>query len=438
MKTFKYITAFAVFALLSMIVANVFYMYGLYNSLKEDTIRTAQNCLRRADFMEMMVRLHRFHYWAVDDSVMTVANFDIISKRSIEGHYLFNEMPEQLPDKLAEVMHRGFDPEDRKTDMHVLDSLFRLEMQSEDLHPLYVATYNGDTILDDGLWHCSLRYHNKDKVIYTASFSPLVGHVLKQMAGIIATSAGFLLVAAFLIWYLLHTVRRMRSMEEMKDDFTHNMTHELKAPLSAACAATDSLLSYYDPTAEERNKQMLSIIKKRLYLLTDMVNNILTVSMRRTRETRLEIIPVNVGIVIDNVIETIRVKNIKPTTFKTTIEPKNLEVDADLHHFTNVITNLVDNAVKYSGDSVTVTIEANEEKLTVSDNGHGISSEALPHIFEKYFREASGDLFTTNGFGLGLYYISQIVPRMGWRISVASRKGHGTTFTIHFSKKPAK
>lgn len=243
-----------------------------------------------------------------------------------------------------------------------------------------------------------------------------------------------MVIASLFIAYLLRTIRHMRTMEEMKDDFTHNMTHELKTPLAAALAAADSMQSYYEPCDKERNIKLLGIITRRLYLLTGMINNILITSMKRMRTINLNISPIYVASAIDITIETIRIKNSKPITFNVNVDPEDLVVFSDSQHFNNILTNLVDNAAKYSGDDAIITIDCNAGRLIVSDNGNGISAKALPHIFEKFYREQSDDQLCVTGYGLGLYYVNQVVTKMGWRIDVTSTKGKGTTFTIHFTK----
>lgn len=432
MKTFRRITGIAIIVLVILIVANAFFMMGLYDSIKEKTLRTAQECLQRADFMEMIVRLRKLNY--MNDSVITLHNFDIVGVNDLKGGYYFRDIPGQISASLSEGMRDGFKERgDDVADLDVLSSMFKLEMAEVGLYPEKISSHLGDSITDKSLWHCTLKYPEDKHAVYTVEFSPMIAHVLLQMSGIISTSVAIMLVAGFLIIYLIHKIRRMRTIDEMKDDFTHNMTHELKAPLSAAISAADLLQNYYDPKDEERNRHLLDIIMKRLDMLTDMVNKILTVSTTRYRSIRLNVKNVDVRPIIDNVIETITVKNLKPTEFKVNIRPEKLSIMTDEHHFTNILTNLVENAVKYSDQEVTIQIDIDKTHLSVKDNGIGISNKALPYIFDKFFRESTGDRYTVGGYGLGLYYVNQVVKELGWTISVTSQKGTGTTFDIKFN-----
>ena len=117
--------------------------------------------------------------------------------------------------------------------------------------------------------------------------------------------------------------------------------------------------------------------------------------------------------------------------------PKNIAVFADRTHFYNILGNLIDNAVKYSGDkpaeiSVSAEMLPNEIRVSVTDNGIGISDTNLQHIFDKFYRVPSGNLHNVKGFGLGLYYVKDIMSKHGGSVTVKSQPGKGTTFTLHF------
>lgn len=223
----------------------------------------------------------------------------------------------------------------------------------------------------------------------------------------------------------------MRTLEQMKDDFAHNMTHELKTPVAVAYSAADSMLRYYDQSDEARNKQFLKIIMQRLSFLSGMIENILSMSMERFRTIKLDIERITVKPVVEEVAGMLEMKANKPVEIVIDI-PDNLSVMADSLHFGNVLSNIIDNAVKYSGDSVVINIKADEDSITIADNGIGMEKTELPHIFEKFYRVSSGDRYEVGGYGLGLFYVRQIVELLGWSIEVTSKQGHGTKFTLKF------
>ncbi|MDE6681221.1 MAG: HAMP domain-containing histidine kinase, partial [Muribaculaceae bacterium] len=269
--------------------------------------------------------------------------------------------------------------------------------------------------------------------VYTAYFRALNVHILSQMSGIIATSAGILALTGFLIWYLLHSVGKLRTIEQMKDDFTHNMTHELKTPVAVAYSAADSMLRYYDQSDEVRNRKFLKIIMQRLSFLSGMIENILSMSMERFKTMKLNIEAVELRPLVTEIAGMYELKADKLVTIMIDI-PEGLSIMADSLHLGNVISNLIDNAVKYSGDSVTVAIAADSGTISVTDDGIGIAKGNLPYIFDKFYRVASGDRYETGGYGLGLFYVRQITELLGWSVDVSSYPGKGTVFTIKLRK----
>ena len=217
----------------------------------------------------------------------------------------------------------------------------------------------------------------------------------------------------------------------MKDDFTHNMTHELKTPVAVAYSAADSMLRYYDQSDEARNRQFLKIIMQRLSFLSGMIENILSMSMERFKTMQLNMECVELKPVVEEVAGMMELKADKPVTIDIDM-PDNLSVQADSLHLGNILSNIIDNAVKYSGESVKITIKADSSTLTIADNGIGIDKDSLPFIFDKFYRVSSGDRYEVGGYGLGLFYVRQVIELMGWSIDVKSKPGQGTKFTIKF------
>ena len=114
--------------------------------------------------------------------------------------------------------------------------------------------------------------------------------------------------------------------------------------------------------------------------------------------------------------------------------PENTTIEADRTHLANVLNNLIDNAIKYSNDSVEITIMGDNKNLSVRDNGIGIPSKSIPYLFNKFYRVPHGNRQDVRGYGIGLYYVKSILDKMGWGIEVKSSEGVGSVFTIKFNK----
>ena len=113
--------------------------------------------------------------------------------------------------------------------------------------------------------------------------------------------------------------------------------------------------------------------------------------------------------------------------------PENVAVEADKTHLANVLNNLIDNAIKYSEDSVEITITGDSRGLSVRDNGIGIPSKSIPYLFNKFYRVPHGNRQDVRGYGIGLYYVKSILDKMGWDIEVRSKEGEGSVFTIKYN-----
>ena len=431
MKRFRIITAICITAIALMVAGNIWYLYSLYNSIKEQTLQTVNECVRRADILEILSRMdHTSHG---DDDSFIQLTFRVQGERSDGKDYEYSHFMNNLNQTMSQYFHiiEQSDTLMPKRNEALLDSFFKKELNNSGLYPdkATIQDIGNESYKPEGLWSIDFAMSDKQPPIYTAYFSPLDGHILRQMAGIITTSAGILILMCFMIWYLLHWVGKLRTIEQMKDDFTHNMTHELKTPVAVAYSAADSMLRYYDQSDASRNKQFLKIIMQRLSFLSGMIENILSMSMERFKTMKLNIDTVELKSVVEDISGMMELKADKPVEFEIVI-PDNLSIQTDPLHLGNILSNLIDNAIKYSGETVTIKIMADARSMTITDNGIGIEKGNLQFIFDKFYRVSSGDRYEVGGYGLGLFYVKQIVGLLGWRIDVMSKPGSGKTFTI--------
>lgn len=139
--------------------------------------------------------------------------------------------------------------------------------------------------------------------------------------------------------------------------------------------------------------------------------------------------------VIQPLLEQHRLKAGKPVHFQLTLEPPELTVRADRTHFSNILSNLLDNAIKYSLQEADITIRGNQQgdrvMISITDHGIGIAHERIKHLFDKFYRVPTGNLHPVKGYGLGLFYVKTLVEKHGGHISVTSEPGKGSTFTLY-------
>ncbi len=252
----------------------------------------------------------------------------------------------------------------------------------------------------------------------------------REMWALILSSLAMLVVMGGVLIYIVRTMFREKTLEQMRRDLTHNITHELKTPIAIAATANEALRNFSADADPERRGRYLSIVDEQLQQLRQMVEHILTVSVEESESHNPE--PINVKELLEQVRSGVN-RNDKEVEY-IAICDEELTVVADRFHLRNILTTIVDNSVKYSGESVRVVVSAlrttSGVEFTVEDNGNGMSSEHLKHIFEKFYRVPTGDIAGIRGFGLGLYYARRVVERHGGVIEAQSRIGRGTVITI--------
>jgi two-component system phosphate regulon sensor histidine kinase PhoR len=259
--------------------------------------------------------------------------------------------------------------------------------------------------------------------------------VFKQMKWMIIGSIFFTMVIISAFSVTVHALLRQKKLSEIKNDFINNMTHEFKTPLATISLAVDALRNNKVIEDRTRMEYFSGIIKEENKRMNKHVETILQAALMDRQEVQLSKAPVHVHELIKDVISnyTLQLQEIEGR-----IE---LDLNADLDlingdevHFRNLISNLVDNAVKYSKGKLVLRISsANTGKnlvLKFEDNGIGMSKETVRRIFEKFYRAHTGNLHNVKGFGLGLSYVKTIIDAHDGRIRVDSSPGKGSSFTL--------
>ena len=261
--------------------------------------------------------------------------------------------------------------------------------------------------------------------------------LVRDMAGVIGSSLLMLAAVAGALIYLLRTLFRQKTLEEMRLDLTHNITHELKTPIAVANAANDALLDFGAADDAVRREKYLTVIREQLAALGSMVERILTMSVEERGEITLCREALEIRPLLEEVAGRFRMKGRGRATISVEVEDPDLKISADRFHLTHALDNLVDNALKYSGDEVRIRLSARRTakgaELRVADNGIGIDRTAQAHIFEKFYRVPTGDRHDVKGFGLGLYYVRLIARKHGGEITVESAPGRGSAFNLTLS-----
>lgn len=268
-------------------------------------------------------------------------------------------------------------------------------------------------------------------VVYTESVTSIV---MKQMGGILSSSFIILIVLGVSFWFLISTIMEQKTLDEMKSDFTSNITHELKTPISVAYAANDALLNFNQAEDKSKRDKYLAISQEQLQKLSGLVEQILSMSMEHRKGFRLNVENVHINPLVNSLIEQHKLKSDREIDIEAEFECDDIYIKTDRIHFSNIISNLIDNAIKYSKKEIFVRVccrtKGDKMEITVSDRGIGIAAEKRKHIFEKFYRVPTGKLHDVKGYGLGLFYVRTMADELGGSIFVESEPGKGSIFRL--------
>ncbi len=267
----------------------------------------------------------------------------------------------------------------------------------------------------------------------------VVPNFKKQVWGslrwIIAGGAFFMLIIIAAFFVTLKTLFNQKKLSEIKSDFINNMTHEFKTPIATISLAVDAIKNEKVQNDREKLAYFTGIIKEENKRMNKHVETILQAALLEKQELQLQLkelhIHDTIHKILDNYVLQLADKNGK---VELLLNAKNDVLLVDEVHFTNLISNLVDNAIKYSNDNVLLKITTHSTNkyfvMSVQDNGIGMSKESVKRIFEKFYRAHTGNVHNVKGFGLGMSYVKTVIDAHKGKVKIDSTIGKGTTLTV--------
>lgn len=333
----------------------------------------------------------------------------------------------------------------------LLDSLLSSELHASGVQPGYsygVFTEKGEPVdigvggINDSLLSES-RY--KEKLFRHDLAGPSYylhvvvpgqrGMLWRGMLPMLLTSALFMAIIVVAFFFTIRTIYQQRRISDIRNDLVNNLTHELKTPISTIGLACEALADPSMPKTEQQVRTFVNMIRDENKRLGSLVENVLQSAVLESGHMVLKRVDLDVHALIQDVV---RSSNIQVSRRNGRIDQ---ELKAEIHHvngdrihLTNLLYNLIDNAVKYAEQEPRIRIGTanNDEGVTISvtDNGIGIAPSEQRKIFDRLYRVPTGNLHNAKGFGLGLSYVRTVVERHGGRIKLESAPGRGSTFHI--------
>lgn len=276
--------------------------------------------------------------------------------------------------------------------------------------------------------------------VYSAKIFDVRGIILKEITPQIFFSIFLtcMIAAAFLVMF--RSLRAQQKLMDIKNDFISNVTHELKTPVATVSVALEALKNFNALDNPQRTAEYLEIAQNELRRLTLMTDKILKTSVFESKGVSMSFTEVQLDQLVEQVISSMKlILDERKIALNYNKTGTSYQLDGAAEHLTNVMYNLLDNAIKYSheGSMIRVSLLADESliTLTVSDQGLGIEKQYQDKVFEKFFRVPSGDLHNIKGYGLGLSYVAGVIKNHHGSIDVDSEPGKGSTFTVKLPRK---
>jgi two-component system phosphate regulon sensor histidine kinase PhoR len=289
----------------------------------------------------------------------------------------------------------------------------------------YKACLSG--VWKEAYYHLALYFPHKNKAVFVEQ-------------GIwLGLTFLFLIIITLGVAIIIITYLRQKKLTEMKNDFINNITHEFKTPISTIALATEVLMKADPKSLPERAKRYSKIIYDENERMRQHVERVLEVAQQDFREITLNPVEVNVHKVLQSVVPLLCMeKSENEVRVTNQFGAANPVIFADQMYITGIITNITENAIKYSNGNPELTIITADHHegilLSFIDRGIGMSRESQKHIFEKFYRVPTGNVHNVKGFGLGLYYAKTMVEAHGGSITVSSELNKGSRFDVYLPR----
>ncbi len=372
------------------------------------------------------------------DQTQTIAELRV----DIEGERVYNYLYEKIITPNAPIYSQ--------VNYSHLDSIYRQELDRLDINtPFVMGSWNTHSQSFDYINNeeANLKslikgysvYINPDDFLNSevllTNFPGKTGFIVKKLGGTLFASLLMILITLGSFGFALYTIFNQKRLSEIKNDFIGNMTHELKTPISTVSLAIEALQNFDVLKDKKRTKQYLDISNNENARLGMMVEKVLKISAFEKKEIKLSFESTDTHHLIQQITKNVEVQiNNKGGHLYLDLSSENFYIEADQVHLTNVIYNLIDNAIKYSPEKPEITVFTKDHghnlMIGVQDRGIGIASHHQKKIYDKFYRVPTGNVHNIKGYGLGLSYVADIVKKHNGVIKLESEPGKGSLFKI--------
>ena len=316
------------------------------------------------------------------------------------------------------------------------NSLTGDEIQTDNFYKYYIDTINNTHHIIQLVAPSGSNLENLAKEEFLVVIVPHQRSIIiREITWFILGAILFTLIITAAFFLTIRTLLRQKKLSEIKSDFINNMTHEFKTPLATISLAVDALKNEKVSSDKEKTNYFTAVIKEENKRMNKQVETILQAALLDKQEVQLNLKKLSAHELIKSALNNIELPvNEKEGKLEVNLEAQKDLVMADEVHFTNLINNLLDNALKYSKEIPVIKLSTSNAgnfiKIKIEDNGIGMNKETLNRIFEKFYRAHTGNIHNVKGFGLGLSYVKTMVEAHKGTIKAESTLGKGSSFLI--------
>ncbi|MGB1216227.1 MAG: sensor histidine kinase [Saprospiraceae bacterium] len=413
-KSMRLVIILGTLAIMGIIAVQSYWIMNTWDLQSEQFDRSARIALRKA--AEELAALDSLHLPDKDLIVRRSSNYYVVNFNNvIDGNNLEFYLQKNI-EKHLHVANFEYGIFDCSSDEMVFGDVCILEEGGETPTGVNLPKY------DEFTYYFGVRFLGRDAII-----------VNKMQLSILFTIILFLAIAFFV--YSIFVMLRQKRFTELQKDFINNMTHEFKTPISTIKISAEVFLKDEKIKNDPRLSRYATIIKEQNQRLNNQVEKVLQVASLDKDNFKLKKESIDLNELLEDIIDNSKLKiEEEKGTISSELSEKKSIILADRLHLTNIIYNMLDNSIKYCQDKPEIQVSTKNEKkcthLIISDKGMGMSKDNIVKAFDKFYRVNTGDVHNVKGFGLGLFYVKNIIESHGWKIKLDSKVDQGTTITV--------
>lgn len=416
-RTFRLIIALAVFSITGIIVTQVYWVQRAFDMKSKQFHQTIHVALR--DVAQQIARINQHTVKPVSIKQLS-SDYFVVNVNDVIDANVLEHLLKTTFSKRGLFMEYEYGIYDCSTDKMVYGNYISSKVKAQPKRRVNLPKY------DDYIYYFGVRFPHK------------ASYLANQMDIWIFLSLILVIVILF-FGYSLFAILKQKRLSEVQRDFINNMTHELKTPISTIAVTADLLTNPKVLESKERMLNYAHIIKSENARLQTQIEKVLQSARMDREKLVLQKEKVDLRPLLESIATSFELKAKNAGgSLHLNLPSDDLTIWADQNHLTNIVGNLLDNALKYANPQpqilINVELTSNPKKkklhLSIQDNGIGIKKEHQKKVFEKFFRVPTGNIHNVKGFGLGLDYVRQIVEAHAWKISLESELNQGSTFKI--------